>query len=201
MANRADKKKRLAQYELEPHQKGWLRGFSVLKTNTHFWIHRLSKFQSLLSLIYVRYSPNTCSQRRRVAEANVQSRSSALCGVCLIQVSLNGMHTVNPALINSGAMFAARGRLSYICLFGLQEWNFSEFMGTAFWTEQANKRRQSSILVGFHQLSLAFSAIFKTIVLFDHYILHYPKIFSALGSQSQSRILKPGPSCSNAGWR
>ena len=60
MANQADKKKHSAQYELEPHQKGWLRGFGVLKTNTHFRIHRLSEFQSLLRLIYVRYGPNTC---------------------------------------------------------------------------------------------------------------------------------------------
>ena len=71
-----------------------------------------------------------------MAEANVRSRSSALCGVCLIQVSLSCMHTVNPALINSWAMFAARGRATFVCLFifpfGLQESNFSEFMGTAF---------------------------------------------------------------------
>ena len=60
MANQADKKKHSAQYELEPHQKGWLRGFGALKTNTHFRIHRLSEFQSLLRLIYVRYGPNTC---------------------------------------------------------------------------------------------------------------------------------------------
>ena len=65
VANRTDMKTYWAQYELEPNQKGWLRGYGVIKNNTHFWIHRLSKFQSLLRLIYLRYGPNTCSQRRR----------------------------------------------------------------------------------------------------------------------------------------
>ena len=65
VANRTDMKTYWAQYELEPNQKGWLIGYGVIKNNTHFWIHRLSKFQSLLRLIYLRYGPNTCSQRRR----------------------------------------------------------------------------------------------------------------------------------------
>ena len=36
MANRTDMKKYWAQYELEPHQKGWLRGSGVIKNNTPF---------------------------------------------------------------------------------------------------------------------------------------------------------------------
>ena len=181
MANRTDMKKYWAQYELEPHQKGWLRGFGVLKNNTHFWIHRLSKFQSLLRLIYVRYGPNTCSQRRRVAEANVRSRSRALFGVHLIQVvgftellayGQTGVNAWAKCLLKEDELHL------FVVLFGLQEWNFSEFMDTAFWTELVDKTRQSSwILVGFRQLSLALSAIFVTIVLFDHFILHYLKIF------------------------
>ena len=191
--NRADTKKHSAQYELEPHQKGWLRGFGVLKNNTHFWIHRLSEFQSLLRLIYVRYGPNTCSQRRRVAEANVRSRSSALCGVHLIQVSLNFMHMVNPALMRGQCLLQDDELHLFVFLFGLQEGNFSEFIGTAFWTELVDKTRQSSILVGFRQLSLAFSAIFITIVLFDHYILHYLKIVGTWGFSPSLEFWNQGP--------
>ena len=182
VANRTDMKKYWAQYELEPNQKGWLRGYGVIKNNTHFWIHRLSKFQSLLRLIYVRYGPNTCSQRRRVAEANVRSRSRALYGVHLIQVGFTELRAYGQPGVNAWAKCLLQEDELYlfVFLFGLQERNCSEFMDTAFWTELVDKTRQSSwILGGFRQLSLAFSAIFVTIVLFDHYILHYLKIFGA----------------------
>ena len=51
--------------------------------------------------------------------------------------------------------------LQFFFLFGLQESNYSEFMGTAYQTECIvedldSKPRQSSILVGLHQLPLAF---------------------------------------------
>ena len=178
-ANRADMKKTIRHSMNSNTKKGWPKGFGVIKNNTHFWIHRLSEFQSMLRLIYVSYGPNTCLQRRKVAEANVWSRYSALYGVHLIQVSLNCMHMIKATLM-PGQCLLQEGELHlFVFLFGLQEWNFSEFMSTAFWTELVDKTRQSSILVGFRQLSLAFSAIFVTIVLFDHYIIHYLKIFGA----------------------
>ena len=55
---------------------------------------------------------------------------------CLLNTGFNELHAYGQPGVNAWAMFAARGRATFVCLFifpfGLQESNFSEFMGTAF---------------------------------------------------------------------
>ena len=67
------------------------------------------------------------------------------CLLFKIQVSLNCMHMVNPALINAWAMFAARGPATFLCFFvwssGVE---FFRVHGYSFlnWTSRWNKTKQ-----------------------------------------------------------
>ena len=71
-----------------------------------------------------------------MAEANVRSRSRALYGVHLIQVvGFTELHAYGQPGVNAWAkcLLKEDELHLFVCfLCGLQEWNFSEFMGTAF---------------------------------------------------------------------
>ena len=70
-----------------------------------------------------------------VAEANVRSRSRALYGVHLIQVvGFTELLAYGQTGVNGWAkcLLKEEELHLFVVLFGLQEWNFSEFMDTAF---------------------------------------------------------------------